>query len=102
MNNVGTPILVNAGWNNHYFGYTCHLPERIVIDGITLLNKDYFYVLPKLAPDIDKPTVNGEENKNPVSLTKQIIIKSNPKGYKYYVSVNTELFCDVEVIDETK
>lgn len=101
VNNVGTPILVNAGWDNHYFGYTCHLPERIVIDGITLLNKDYFYVLPKLAPDIDKPTVNGEENKNPVSLTKQIIIKSNPKGYKYYVSVNTELFCDVEVIDET-
>ena len=98
LNNVGTPILVNAGWNNHYFGYTCHLPERIVVDGITLANKDYFYVLPKLYPDIDKATVDGVENKNPVELTEQIVIASNPNGYKYYVSVNTELFSGVEVV----
>ena len=98
VNNVGTPILVNAGWNNHYFGYTCYLPERIVIDGIKLRNNDYFYVLPKLAEDIDKPVVGGVENKNPVVLTKQIVIKNNPEGYKFYVSVNTELFSGVEVI----
>ena len=98
VNNVGTPILVNAGWNNHYFGYTCYLPERIVIDGIKLRNNDYFYVLPKLAEDIDKPVVGGVENKNPVVLTKQIVIKNNPEGYKSYVSVNTELFSGVEVI----
>ena len=100
INNTGTPILVNAGWNNHYFGYTCHLPERIVVDGIKLANKDYFYVLPKLAPDIDKPTVDGQENKNPVKLPKEIIIKSNPEGYKHFVSVNTELFKNVKVIIE--
>ena len=98
INNTGTPILVNAGWQNHYFGYTCYLPERIIIDGIKLANKDYFYVLPKLAPDIDKPTVDGAENKNPVELTKEIIIKSNPEGYKHYISVNTELFSGVKVI----
>ena len=100
INNTGTPILVNAGWQNHYFGYTCHLPERIVVDGIKLANKDYFYVLPKLAADIDKPTVDGDENKNPVELTKQVIIKSNPEGYKAFISVNTELFSDVEMIVE--
>ena len=100
INNIGTPILINAGWQNHNFGYTCYLPERIVVDGIKLANKDYFYVLPKLAPDIDKPFVDGAENKNPVELTKEIVIKSNPKGYKHYVSVNTELFKDVNVIIE--
>ena len=100
INNSGTPILINAGWNNHFFGYTCHLPERIVVDGIKLANKDYFYVLPKLAPDIDKPTADGVENKNPVELTKEIVIKSNPEGYACYVSVNTELFKDVKVITE--
>lgn len=100
LNNTGSPILVNAGWVNHNFGYTCHLPERIVIDGVKLASGDYFYVLPKLMPDIDKQTVGGAENKNPVCLPKTIVIKSNPEGYKYYVSVNKELFLDVEVIEE--
>ena len=97
VNNKGTPILINAGWQNHYFGYTCYLPERVTVDGIKLANKDYFYVLPKLTEDIDKPTVNGAENKNPVVLTKQIVIKSNPEGYKHFTSVNTELFADTEL-----
>jgi hypothetical protein len=100
VNNVGTPILVNAGWQNHYFGYTCYLPERIVVDGIKPANKDYFYVLPKLAPDIGKPFVDGAENKNPIELTKEVIIKHNPEGYKHYLSVNTELFKNVKVITE--
>ena len=98
INNVGTPILVNAGWNNHYFGYTCHLPAKIVVDGVTLANKDYFYVLPNLPSHVDDPTVNGAENKNPLQLTETIIIASNPNGYKYYVSVNKELFANVQVV----
>ena len=98
INNTGTPILVNAGWNNHYFGYTCYLPTKIVIDGITLANKDYFYVLPNLPSHVDDLTVNGEANKNPLQLTETIVIESNPNGYKYYVSVNKELFSNVELI----
>ena len=100
INNTGTPILINAGWVNHYFGYTCHLPERIVVDGVTLANKDYFYVLPNLGSQVDDATVDGAANKNPLSLTKTIVIKSNPNNYKYYVSVNKELFAGVEVIVE--
>ena len=98
INNTGTPLLVNAGWNNHYFGYTCYLPAKIVVDGITLANKDYFYVLPNLPSHVDDPTVNGAENKNPLELTQTIVIESNPNGYKYYVSVNKELFAGVELI----
>ena len=98
INNVGTPILVNAGWNNHYFGYTCHLPAKIVVDGVTLANKDYFYVLPNLPSHVDDATVNGAENKNPLQLTETIVIASNPNGYKYYVSVNKELFANVQVV----
>lgn len=98
INNTGTPILVNAGWNNHYFGYTCYLPTKIVIDGVTLANKDYFYVLPNLPSHVDDATVNGQENKNPLQLTETIVIASNPNGYKYYVSVNKELFADVQLI----
>ena len=98
INNVGTPILINAGWNNHYFGYTCYLPAKIVVDGITLANKDYFYVLPNLPSHVDDPLIDGIENKNPLQLTETIVIASNPNGYKYYVSVNKELFSGVEVV----
>ena len=100
INNTGTPILVNAGWNNHYFGYTCYLPTKIIVDGVTLANKDYFYVLPNLASHVDDVLINGAENKNPLQLTETIIIRSNPNGYKYYVSVNKELFANVELIVE--
>ena len=94
------PILVNAGWVNHYFGYTCHLPERIVVDGVTLANKDYFYVLSKFESYVADPMINGAANQNPLSLTKTIVIKNNLNNYKYYVSVSKELFADVEVIVE--
>ena len=101
VNNVGTPTLVSAGWVNHDFGYTCYLPEKIVVDGITLANGDCFYVLPNLPSYVADATVEGAENKNPLELTKTVVIANNPNEYKYYVSVNNELFADVVVEDET-
>ena len=101
LNNTNSkPTLINASWYNHDFGYTCYLPANITIDGITLKTGNTFYVLPKLKDDIDKDTILGEENKNPVVLTKKIIIKSNPNSYTYYVSSNSVLFGDVELIEE--
>jgi hypothetical protein len=92
--------LINANWYNHYFGYTCYLPENITIDGITLAKGNTFYVLPGLKNDIDKDTVSGRKNENPIVLTKKVIIKNNPNSYNCYVSSNNILFGDVELIDE--
>ena len=100
LKNTGTATLVNASWNNHYFGYTCHLPENITIDGITLAKGTSFYVLPKLTNGIDTATVNGQTNLNPIVLTKTVTIVSNPKNYTYSVSSNTTLFASVEIIKE--
>lgn len=99
-NTNSTPTLINANWYNHYFGYTCYLPENITIDGITLTKGNTFYVLPGLKNDIDKDTVSGSKNDNPIVLTKKVIIKNNPNSYNCYVSSNNILFGDVELIDE--
>ena len=98
LNNTATPTLVSVGWNNHYFGYDCYLPEKIVIDGIKLANGEGIYVLPNLPSCVDKSFIDGEENKNPLHLTKTIVIESNPDGYEYHISANEELFKDVELI----
>ncbi len=100
LNNTGTVTLVNGTWTDHYFGYTCHLPATIVIDGITLKSGTSFYVLPTLKNEINTDTVGGVQNSNKIVLTEKITVRSNPNGYTFYVSTNTVLFADVEVIEE--
>ena len=102
LKNTGTATLINATWYNHDFGYTCHLPENITIDGITLAKGTSFYVLPKLKNNIDTDTVDGKANSNKVVLTKNITVVSNPKGYTYSVSSNTTLFANVELVSQSK
>jgi hypothetical protein len=54
------------------------------------------FIFPALSADIDKPTVNGATNNNPIVLPKTITI-SNMKS-EVIVSSNTALFADVVVI----
>ena len=100
LKNTGTAILINGSWVNHYFGYTCYLPENIIIDGITLAKGTSFYVLPKLQNNIDSATVSGTENRNQIVLTKTVTVVSNPNNYTYYISSNTVLYDEVELIEE--
>lgn len=96
-NTSNNPTLINANWYNHYFGYTCYLPENIIIDGITIAKGNTFYVLPALRNGIDKDTVDEAENKNKIVLTKNITVVSNPSNYVFYVSKNSVLFENVEL-----
>ena len=98
--NTGTVTLIGAGWYNHYFGYTCNLPENIIVDGIKLTKGTHFYVLPNLKNGIDTDTVDGKKNSNKIVLTKKITVLSNPNNYTYSVSVNVTLFDDVELVAE--
>ncbi len=101
LNNTGTATLINAGWSNHYFGYTCYLPENIIIDGITLAKGTSVYILPNLATGVDKATVSGVENKNQYVLTKEITILSNNNNYSYTISKNLTLFSSTILKDES-
>ncbi len=100
MKNTGTVTIISAKWVNHYYGYTCYLPANITIDGITLASKKDIYVLPNLSNGIDGDTVSGSTNKNKVVLTEKVTVLSNPNGYTYYLSKNTQLFADVEFIKQ--
>lgn len=99
LNNTSTPTLVNAAWNNHYFGYTCYLPENITVDGITLAKGTSFYVLPNLSSSVDDTTVNGSVNKNPYVLTKTVILKNNGNN-NCIISKNMTLFKNVVLTEE--
>ena len=99
-NSSENPTLFNGKWNNHYFGYTCHLPKNITIDGITLNKGTFFYVLPALKNGIDEDMINGSENKNKIVLTEKITVVSNPMGYTYAVSSNSVLYSGVVLTED--
>ena len=97
LNNSSNGATVfGATWYNHYFGYTCYLPQNITIDNLTTKYPGVIFVFPALSADIDKPTVNGVTNNNPIVLPKTVTI-SNMKS-DVVVSSNTALFADVVVI----
>ena len=100
LNNTSTPTLISASWNNHYFGYTCYLPENITVDGLKLANGTSFYVLPNLSTYVDNESINGAENKNVYVLTKTVTIKNNTNEYTCAISKNMVLFADVTLIKE--
>ena len=100
LKNTGTATLINGSWVNHYFGYTCHLPANIIIDGITLAKGTSFYILPKLQSGINTATVNGKQNLNQIVLTKKITVVGNPNNYKYQISSGSALYADVELVEE--
>ena len=95
-NTTDGATVFGATWYNHYFGYTCYLPQNITIDNLTTKNPGVIFIFPALSADIDKPTVNGVTNNNPIVLPKTVTI-SNMKS-DVVVSSNTALFADVVVI----
>ena len=97
LNNTSTPTLVSGSWNNHYFGYTCYLPENVTIEGIKIAKGTYFYILPNLPTGVDQPTISSDVNKNPYVLTKSITVSGLPAGNTCYVSINMTLFASVKL-----
>ena len=95
-NSTNGATVFGATWYNHYFGYTCYLPQNITIDNLTTKYPGVIFIFPALSADIDKPIVNGATNNNPIVLPKTITI-SNMKS-DVIVSSNTALFADVVVI----
>ena len=100
LKNTGNVTLLQATWYNHYFGYTCHLPTTVTVDGLTLQNNKQIYIYTNLRTGIDTDTVGGEENVNRIVLTEKIIMKNIPDEYTYTVSQNMTLFANVELVKE--
>ena len=94
-NSSSGATVFGASWYNHYFGYTCYLPQNITIDNLTLDIAGVVYIFPGLKNDIDKATIGGNQNNNPVVLP-QVINVMNMKS-QVIVSSNEALFKDVTV-----
>jgi hypothetical protein len=85
----------------HDFGYTCHMPERIIIDGLHIddsrLPKDY--VGPALFADFDPHGNPADKKKYPYIKTREVILKNitTASGKPLSICENPNRFNDVLV-----
>lgn len=109
MNSGTTVTLFSASFKNHNFGYTCYLPENIVIDNLMFARKpSMVYVLPSFGSiDTSASTVWDSnkkayvENINRIVPTKTVTVQNNAAGCTYYISQNTSaLFGGTELVEK--
>ena len=97
------PTLFRCGWHNHDFGFETHVPEEIIIDGLTLTTPNDINIFPaKYIEQIAKAhldEIDGQPNLNKTTPPKRIIIRNNKGGYKYILP-DTEFFKNTELIIE--
>ena len=105
MVNTGNVTLISGVYTNHYFGYKCHLPHNIIIDGLKLEIKTTVFVLPSFADpsyriDLDTldGTPNGIVNNNPTYITDTVTVKNTNLTVR--ISTNTSLFANTVFVHE--
>ena len=88
--NTGDVTLISGSFTNHYFGYVCHLPTNVYIDGVTLDRSATVAVFANFTTGMNSDKVNGAQNKNPVAMPKYVEA-ANVK-YNLVISKNKDLF----------
>lgn len=86
----------------HDFGYTCHMPERIIIDGLHIKdgNAPENYAGPAVFGDFNPRNTNSDYvEKFPYVITKEIIAKGvrSDSGKPLRISDNTHMFRNVKL-----
>ncbi len=103
LHNSEPPSIFRCGWYNHDFGYQTHLPEEIIIDGLTLTTPADINIFPeKYAEQIKyahKEEISEEPNLNKTVPPKRIIIRNNKGGYKFILP-DSEFFRNTALIME--
>ena len=67
--------IVSAGWTNHYFGYTCYLPQQIYLENVQMLG-------------FDVEMKNGERIETIVRTNQDEIYLFSPSVYSYTVDLS--------------
>lgn len=99
----GTFAIVNGGFTNHNFGYTCYMPENVSVDNFTVSAKSVKTVV--LAngsitnEGVSSAIYNGEANVNPYVITKTFTILNNTAAYNYKIPDAAD-FKNVKIIKE--
>ena len=92
----------------HFFGYTCHLPEKVLIDGLTIRDGNH-------TPRYKGVSIFSEFNKNylknrkykeiyPAVKPKEVTVKNmtSASNKRYSLSPNKYMFKGVKLVDEVR
>lgn len=92
---ISSHIIKAENSENHNFGYTCYLPQKIDIDGLFVHRIGYNYLFTKVNPDHKSDSYNADY---PVVPPQEITVKNFTALFfgKLLVSKNEAMF-DVEI-----
>jgi hypothetical protein len=99
-------VLINGNYSGqHYFGYTCYMPEKIIINGLVIndMNTADNYQGPKIFASFNNDfTSEAYVEKYPYVITKQVELKNLTikSGKKYLVSSNAFMFRNVKITEK--
>lgn len=99
---VSASLIGGSNDGQHNFGYTCHMPERITIDGLRIDDSNHpaNYQGPTLFADFNpKYTHAGYEEKYPYVKTREVLLKgvTTASGKPISTSKNPFMFREVVV-----
>lgn len=101
---VTASLIGGSNSGQHDFGYTCHMPAKITIDGLRIDDSNH-------PDDYQGPAIFGNFNRNcrdesyvekfPYIRTREVVLKdvTTASGAKLRVSDNTFMFRDVKVTE---
>ena len=98
-------ILINGqNLGQHDFGYTCHMPSKITIDGLFIndSNPPDDYLGPKIFANFNSDyTSDAYHEKYPYVITKEIVIRNLTvkSGKPYVISNNPYMFRHVRITE---
>ena len=101
-----TASLIGGSYTgNHDFGYTCHMPERITLDGLRIDDSNHpdNYRGPAIFSNFNASFKDASyAEKYPYVKTREVILKNvtTASGKPLRVSDNTFMFKDVKVITQ--
>ena len=98
-------VLLNGNYSGqHDFGYACHMPRKITIDGLVIndANPPDNYQGPKIFARFNgAPTREAYVEKYPYAITEEVAIKNLTvkSGKPYIVSTNPFMFQNVKITE---
>ncbi len=104
---VGASLIGGSNDGQHDFGYTCHMPERIVIDGLKIDDSHHpgDYAGPTLFANFNpRYTHASYEEKYPYVKTRDVLLTDvvTASGKPLRTSENPFMFKDVRVTEKNK
>jgi len=100
-----TPCILNGSNDGqHDFGYTCHMPDRIMIDTLHIADSAQSKEGPAIFADFNSASKKSSDSqKSPYVITREVIHRgvTTASGKPLRVSNNDFMFKDVKVRDMT-